>query len=100
MRKMRFQENTIKDQATLNRGQSMLQHLYIKGYTHVNFSVYLHSVELVVYAPIKADLKKAELLIRILLEDGDYLDYEVFDDTDRPFVSLTWRGFLIETEDE
>lgn len=100
MRKMRFQENTIKDLGTLNRGQSMLLNLYIKGYQHASLTVYYHDIELVVYADEPEDLTIAEIIIRDLMADGDTLEYDKLQNEDGPFAYYQWRGHLIETENE
>lgn len=100
MRKMRFQENTIKDLGTLNRGQSMLLNLYIKGYQHASLTVYHNEIELVVYAVEPEDLTIAEIIIRDLMGDGDTLEYDKIENEDRHFAYYKWRGHLIETENE
>lgn len=98
MRKMRFQENTIRDLGTLNRGQSMLLNLYIKGYQHSSLSVYHHNVELVVYGEDINDLTMAEIIIRDLMADGDTIEYDKLQNEDGPFAYYKWTGHLIETE--
>lgn len=100
MRKLNFKENTIKDLGTLNRGQSMLLNLYINGYSHVTLHVYTYYIELTIFAPIKTDLVTAELIIRNSWGDGDGLEYQEFIDSENPYVTLQWKGMLLETENE
>ena len=100
MRNIRMNENTIKDLGTLNRGQSMLLNLYIKSYTHVTLHVYTYYIELTVYAPTKTDLEIAELILRNSWGDGDGLEYQEFTDSEHPYVTLQWKGMLLETENE
>lgn len=100
MRQMNFKENTIKDLGTLNRGQSMLLNLYIKGYTHVTFNIYRHSIELTAYADDPNDLTVAEIIIRNQMADGDTISYDSLQNEDGPFTTLRWRGNLIEIEEE
>lgn len=100
MRNMRMSENTIKDLGTLNRGQSMLLNLYIKGYTHVTLAVYLCIIELTVFAPKQNDLSVAEMIIRDLMGDGDTIACNELKNDDGPFVTIQWIGHLIETEIE
>lgn len=100
MRKMRMCENTIKDLGTLNRGQSMLLNLYIKGYTHVTIAAYTFKIELTVYIHQPEDLTVAEIIIRDQMADGDTIDYQGAENYDGEFSILRWCGNLIETEDE
>lgn len=100
MRKMRFQENTIKDLATLNRGQSILLSLYVKGYTHVNLCLYSYDIELTIFAHEQEDLLVAEIIIRNQLADGDSIKYDDISDSEGPLFTLRWRGNFIETQDE
>lgn len=100
MRNMRMCENTIKDLGTLNRGQSMLLNLYIKGYTHATLAVYNTAIELIVYGDQPEDLTVAEIIIRDLMADGDTLAFEELENNDGPFAYYQWHGHLIETEDE
>ena len=100
MRKMRFQENTIKDLATLNRGQSMLLGLYVKGYTHAQLQLYKYYADLEVFAHEQKDLDVADMIIRNQLGDGDTIEYLDLSDTEGPLFILRWRGNFIETEDE
>lgn len=100
MRKMRMCENTIKDLGTLNRGQSMLLNLYIKGYTHVTLAVYTFKIELTVYIHQPEDFTVADMIIRDQMADGDTIDYQGAENYDGEFSILRWRGNLIETEDE
>lgn len=100
MRKMRFCENTIKDLGTLNRGQSMLLNLYIKGYTHTILDVYLSTIELTVFAPKQNDLSVAEMIIRDQMADGDTLAINELQNDDGPFVTIQWIGRLNETDIE
>lgn len=98
MRKIRLSENTMKDLATLNRAQTMLLNLYIKGYTHVTLHVYKFNIELTVYASTTKELKEAETIIRNSWGDGDEFEYKVFDESEELFASLTWNSDFIETE--
>ena len=100
MRKLNFKENTIKDLGTLNRGQSMLLNLYIKGYTHAQLNIYLCSIELIVYAPNKDYLNVAEIIIRNQCADGDTIEYHGPEEYEGNFATLHWKGHLIETEKE
>lgn len=100
MRKLNFKENTIKDLGTLNRGQSMLLNLYIKGYTHVTLAVYSFKIELTVYIHHPEDLTVAEIIIRDQMADGDTIEYQGAENYDGDFSILRWSGNLIETEDE
>lgn len=100
MRKLNFKENTIKDLGTLNRGQSMLLNLYIKGYTHAQLSIYRHSIEIIVFAPVPVDLMDAEMIVRDLMADGDTIEIDNIDGKDGPFQTLQWCGHLIETDNE
>lgn len=100
MRKMRMCENTIKDLGTLNRGQSMLLNLYIKGYTHATLNVYLGSIELTVIIHLQKDLSVAEMIIRDLMADGDTLVCDELQNDDGPFTKFQWIGNLIETDKE
>ena len=90
----------MMDLGTLNRGQSMLLNLYIKGYTHAQLSIYRHTIELIVFAPVRVDLSDAEMIVRHFMEDGDTIGIDNIDGSDGPFSTLQWRGHLIETEDE
>lgn len=100
MRQMNFKENTIKDLGTLNRGQSMLLNLYIKGYTLAQLNIYRSTIEIIVFAPEPVDLTSAEMIIRDLMSDGDTIEINNIEGSDGPFKTLQWRGHLIETEDE
>ena len=100
MRNIRFKENTIKDLGTLNRGQSMLLNLYIKGYTHATLSVYLCTIELTAFAPKQNDLDEAEMIIRDLMADGDTLAIDELQNDNGPFATIQWKGHLIETDIE
>ncbi len=100
MRKLNFKENTIKDLGTLNRGQSMLLNLYIKGYTHVTLAVYTFRIELTVYVHQPEDLMVAEMIICNLMDEGDTIDYQGAENYDGEFSILRWNGNLIETEEE
>lgn len=100
MRQMNFKENTIKDLGTLNRGQSMLLNLYIKGYTHVTLGVYTYKIELTVFVYHPEDLTVAEMIIRNQMDDGDTINFEGSENYDGDFSILHWTGNLIETEDE
>lgn len=100
MRKLNFKENTIKDLGTLNRGQSMLLNLYIKGYTHVSLAVYTFKIQLTVYIHQPEDLTVAETIIRDQMADGDTIEYQGAENFDGAFSTLRWCGNLIETEDE
>lgn len=100
MRKMRFEENTIRDLGTLNRGQSMLLNLFIKGYTHVNLAVYSADIELTVYGDNLGDLEVADTIIRNQMADGDTIKNDVIQGEEREFATLQWRGHLNETEFE
>lgn len=100
MRKMRMCENTIKDLGTLNRGQSMLLNLYIKGYTHAQLTIYRSTIQLIVFAPEPVDLTVAEIIIRDQMAGGDTIQYTNLENSDGPFKTLQWCGHLIETEDE
>lgn len=100
MRKMRMCENTIKDLGTLNRGQSMLLNLYIKGYTHATLYVYRHYVELTVFANDPNDLTVAEIIMRNQMADGDTIEYKELENEDETFYFFRWLGNFIETEDE
>ena len=97
---MRMCENTIKDLGTLNRGQSMLLNLYIKGYTHAQLTIYRHTIEIIVFDPVPVDLTDADIIIRDLMADGDTIEIDNIDGSDGPFQILQWRGHLIETENE
>lgn len=99
MRNIRFKENTIKDLGTLNRGQSMLLNLYIKGYTHVTLAVYTLKIQLTVYIHQPEDLTVAEIIIRDQMADGDTIEYQGAENFDGVFSTLRWCGNLIETED-
>lgn len=98
MRKMRFEENTIRDLGTLNRGQSILLNLYIKGYMHATLAVYNDSIEIVVYGEDINDLTMAEIIIRDHWADSDTLTYDELENEDGPFAYYKWHGHLIETE--
>lgn len=100
MRKMRFQENTIKDLGTLNRGQSMLLNLYIKGYTHITLAVYTADIELTVYGDNMGDLEIADTIIRDLMADGDTIKCNEIQGEEKVFITLQWQGHLNETEYE
>lgn len=100
MRNMRFKENTIKDLGTLNRAQSMLLNLYVKGYTNVTLAVFNNSVELSVYEPCPKSLDIAEIIIRNTMADGDVLGLEKHMNEHGVYSTLKWCGYLIETEDE
>ena len=100
MRKLNIKENTIKDLGTLNRGQSMLLNLYIKGYTHVTLAVYTFKIELTVYILHPEDSTVAEIIIRDQMADGDTFEYRGAENYDGDFSVLQWCGNLIETEDE
>lgn len=100
MRKLNFKENSIKDLGTLNRGQSMLLNLYIKGYLHATLRMYRYSIELTVYADDPNDLTDAEIIIRNQMVDGDTIAYDTLQDDYGPFTTLRWLGHLIETENE
>ena len=100
MRKMRFQENTIKDLGTLNRGQSMFLNLYIKGYTHATLAIYHDCIEIVVYSREQNGLTAAEMIIRDLWADGDTLEYNELENEDGPFAYYKWKGHLNEIEYE
>lgn len=100
MRNMRMCENTIKDLGTLNRGQSMLLNLYIKGYTHATLAVYHDCIEIVVYGEDINALTMAEIIIRDQMADGDTIEYNELENEDGPFAYYKWRGHLIETENE
>lgn len=100
MRNIRFKENTIKDLGTLNRGQSMLLNLYIKGYTHVTLAVYTFKIELTVYLHQPVDLTVAEIIIRDQMADGDTIEYQGAENYDGEFSILRWCGNLNETEDK
>lgn len=100
MRKMRFQENTIRDLGTLNRGQSMLLNLYIKGYTHVTLAIYRHAIELIVYADNMGDLEVADTIIRNQMADGDTIKCDAIQGEEKEFVTLQWQGHLNEIEYE
>ena len=100
MRKIRMNENTIKDLGTLNRGQSMLLNLYIKGYLHVTFVVTTFKIELTVFLHQAEDLTVAEMIIRDQMADGDTLEYRGSENYDGVFSILQWCGNLIETEHE
>lgn len=78
----------------------MLLNLYIKGYTHVNFSVYTYRAELTIYAHEQKDLEVAETIIRSQLADGDSIQYDDLSNTDGPLFTIQWRSNFIETEDE
>ena len=90
----------MMDLGTLNRGQSMLLNLYIKGYTHAQLSIYRHTIELIVFATVRVDLSDAEMIVRHFMADGDTIGIDNIDGSDGPFSTLQWRGHLIETEDE
>ena len=100
MRKLNFKENTIKDLGTLNRGQSMLLNLYIKGYTHVTLNLYRHYIELTVFDSESNDLTIAEIIIRNQMADGDTIEFQELENEDGTFHFFRWRGNFIETEDE
>lgn len=100
MRKMKMAENTIKDLGTLNRGQSILLNLYIKGYTHATLALYLGCIELTVYGEDINDLTMAEIIIRDQMADGDTIEFQNLENEDGPFSYYKWRGHLIETEYE
>ena len=100
MRNMRMSENTIKDLGTLNRGQSMLLNLYIKGYILASLTIYQHEIELIVYAKDMESLSVAEMIIRNNWADGDYLESKELENEDGPFAYYKWRGHLLETENE
>ena len=100
MRIMRMRENTIKDLSTLNRGQSMLFNLYIKGYTLASLTIYQHEIELIVYAKDMESLSVAETIILNFWEDGDYSESNEQENEDGPFAYYKWRGHLLETENE
>ena len=100
MRKLNFKENTIKDLGTLNRGQSMLLNLYIKGYTHVTLAVYTFKIELTVYIHQPEDLAVAEIIIRDQMADGDTIEYQGAENYDGVFSIFRWCGNLIETKYE
>ena len=100
MRKLNFKENTIKDLGTLNRGQSMLLNLYIKGYTHAQLDIYRSTIEIIVFILEPVDLAVAEMIIRDLMTDGDTIEINLIEGTDGPFQTIQWRGHLIETEEE
>ena len=100
MRNIRFKENTIKDLGTLNRGQSMLLNLYIKGYTHATLSVFLCTIELTAFAPKQNDLYEAEMIIRDQMADGDTLAINELQNDNGPFATIQWIGHLIETDIE
>lgn len=100
MRKMRFQENTIRDLGTLNRGQSILLNLYVKGYMHATLAVYHDCIEIIVYSTEQNGLTVAEMIIRDLMVDGDTIEYNELENEDGPFAYYRWRGHLNETENE
>ena len=100
MRNMKMNENTIKDLGTLNRGQSMLLNLYIKGYIHVTLAVYTFKIELTVYLHHPEDLTVAEIIIRDQMADGDTIEYQGAENYDGDFSILRWCGNLIETDEE
>ncbi len=100
MRQLNFKENTIKDLGTLNRGQSMILNLYIKGYTHAQLNIYRSTIEIIVFAPEPVDLTDAEIIIRDLMADGDTIEINNIEGSAGPFQTLQWRGHLIETEEE
>lgn len=100
MRKLNFKEDTIKDLGTLNRGQSILLNLYIKGYPHVTLAVYTSKIELTVYIHHPEDSTVAEIIIRDQMADGDAFEYQGAENYDGDFSILRWCGNLIETEDE
>lgn len=100
MRKMRFQENTIKDLGTLNRGQSMLLNLYIKGYTHITLAVYTADIELTVYGDNLGDLEVADTIIRSQMAYGDTIKCDEIQGEEKVFVTLQWKGHLNEIEYE
>lgn len=100
MRKMRFQENTMNDLGTLNRGQSMLLNLYAKGYTHITLAVYTVDIELTVYGDNLGDLEVADMIIRKLMADGDTIKCDEIQGEEKEFVTLQWKGYLNETEYE
>ena len=100
MRNIRFKENTIKDLGTLNRGQSMLLNLYIKGYTNVELGISRRRIELNVYNLGTEDLTAAEMIIRDQMADGDSIEINNIEDSKGPYQILEWCGHLIETENE
>lgn len=100
MRKLNFKENTIKDLGTLNRGQSMLLNLYIKGYAHAQLNIYRSTIEIIVFAPAPVDLTVAEMIVRDLMADGDTIEINNIEGSDGPFQTLQWCGHLIETDYE
>lgn len=100
MKKMRFQEKTIKDLGTLNRGQSMLLNLYIKGYTHITLAVYTADIELTVYGDNMEDLEVADTIIRNQMADGDTIKCNEIQGEKKEFVTLQWQGHLNEIEYE
>jgi len=100
MRNIKFKENTIKDLGTLNRGQSMLLNLYIKGYPHAQLNIYRCTIEIIVFVLDPVDLTTAEMIIRDLMADGDTIEINNIEGTDGPFQTIQWRGHLIETEEE
>lgn len=100
MRKIRMRENTIKDLGTLNRGQSMLLNLYIKGYTNAELSISRRRIELDVYNLGTEDLTTAEMIIRDQMADGDSIQINNIEDPKGPFQILEWRGHLNETDEE
>lgn len=100
MRKIRFQENTIKDLGMLNRGQSMLLNLYIKGYTHITLTVYSYNIELTVYGDNMGDLEVADTIIRNQMADGDTIKCDEIQGEVKVFVTLQWNGYLNEIDYE
>lgn len=98
MRNMEMSQNTMKDLGTLNRGQSILLGLYFKGFTHAQLSVYTNDVEVVVYIRETTELTIAEMIIRNLMADGDYIEITELENEDGPFTTIKWHGSLIETE--
>lgn len=98
MRIMRFTENTIKDLGTLNRGQSILLGLYVRGFTHAQLSVYTSDIEVIAYTHENIELTIAEKIIRDLMADGDYIEIIGLENEDGPFTTIKWHGNLIETE--
>ena len=100
MRKMRMCENTIKDLGTLNRGQSMILNVYIKGHTHAQLDMYRSTIEIIVFVLEPVDLTVAEMIIRDLMADGDTLSINLIEGSDGSFQTIQWCGHLIETEEE
>ena len=98
MRNMEMSQNTMKDLGTLNRGQSILLGLYFKGFTHAQLSVYTTDIEVVVYIRETTELTIAEMIIRNLMADGDYIEISELENEDGPFTTIKWHGNLIEIE--